>query len=59
MSQLELYISKHHTCASGCACGAIIFLSLRKRLQRKIFGVVAHALAAQLLGLALSTYVNL
>ena len=25
MSQLELHISKGHTCASGYACGAIIF----------------------------------
>ena len=51
MSQLELYISKRPTCActNGCACGAIIFLGLRKRLRRKIFKVVARALAAQLL----------
>ena len=49
MSQLELYILKRHTCACGCACGAIIFLGLQKRLWRKIFSVVARALAAQLL----------
>ena len=47
MSQLELYVSNRHTCASGCACVAIIFLGLRKRLRRKIFRVVARALAAQ------------
>ena len=49
MSQLELYVSNRHTCAcaSSCACGAIIFLGLRKRLRRKIFRVVARALAAQ------------
>ena len=51
MSQLELYISKCYTCAfaSGCPCGAIIYLDLRKRLRRKIFGRVG----AQLLWLAL------
>ena len=54
MSQLELFISKRLTCASGCACagscacGAIIFWGLRKRLRRKIFRVVARALAVQL-----------
>ena len=41
MIQLELYFSKRHT----CACGAIIFLGLRKRLRRKILRVVARALA--------------
>ena len=58
MSQLEFYISKRHTCAcaSGCACSAIIFWGLRKRLRRNIFRVVARALAAQLLWLALPTY---
>ena len=39
MSQLELHISKRQT----CACGAIIFLGLRKRLRRKIFRAVARA----------------
>ena len=43
MSQLEVYISKRHT----CACGAISLLGLRKRLRRKIFAVVARALAEQ------------
>ena len=49
MSQLELYISKRHTCASGCTCDAIIFGGLRKRLRHKVFKVVARALAAQVL----------
>ena len=35
MSQLELEFSKRHTCA--CACGAIIFLVLRKRLRRNFY----------------------
>ena len=51
MIQFKLFISKRHP----CACGAIIFLGLWKRLRRKIFGVVARALAAQLLWLALPT----
>ena len=53
MSQVELYFSKRHTCA--CACAAIIFWGLRKRLRRKIFRVVVCALATQILGLALPT----
>ena len=47
MSQLELYFSKRHIC--GCTYGAIIFLSLRKRLRRRIFREVARAFGAQLL----------
>ena len=47
MSQLELYFSKRHICS--CAYGAIIFLSLQKRLRRRIFREVVSAFAAQLL----------
>ena len=41
VSKSKLYFLKRHTRA--CACGAIIFWEVRKRLRRKNFIVVARA----------------
>ena len=49
VSQSDLCFLKRYTSACGCACSAIIFLGLRKRLRRKNLRVVERALAAQLL----------